>query len=128
MGFLVVFFGAGIGGAARQGVNLLSARLFGLNFPYGTMIINVAGCFLMGLIAGYFALRGHLPQEMRLFLMTGILGGFTTFSAFSLDAITLWERGAVLPAALYVVGSVFASLLAVFLGLALIRFAIGAAA
>lgn len=121
MSYLIVFLGAGIGGAGRHGVNVLAARLFGTAFPAGTLAINVLGCLLMGLIAGVFAFRGHLPQEMRLFLTTGILGGFTTFSAFSLDAALLWERGEVGLAAFYVGASVIFSLLAVAVGLAVSR-------
>lgn len=121
MSYLIVFLGAGIGGAGRHGVNVLAARLFGTAFPAGTLAINVFGCLLMGLIAGVFAFRGHLPQEMRLFLTTGILGGFTTFSAFSLDAALLWERGEAGLAALYVGASVIFSLLAVAAGLAVSR-------
>jgi CrcB protein len=121
MNYLIVFLGAGIGGAGRHGVNVLAARLFGPVFPVGTLVINVLGCLLMGLIAGYFAFRGQLPQEARLFLTTGVLGGFTTFSAFSLDAALLWERGEVGLAALYVGASVIFSLLAVAAGLALSR-------
>ena len=111
MNYLIVFLGAGIGGAGRHGVNALAARLVGTAFPAGTLVINVLGCLLMGLIAGFFAFRGHLPQEARLFLATGVLGGFTTFSAFSLDAALLWERGEVGLAALYVGASVLFSLL-----------------
>lgn len=121
MTYLIVFLGAGIGGAGRHGVNVLAARLFGTHFPMGTLIINVIGCLLMGMIAGVFALKVSLPQEARLFLTTGILGGFTTFSAFSLDAALLWERGEMGLAALYVGASVFVSLLAVAAGLALTR-------
>lgn len=121
MTYLIVFIGAGLGGAGRHGVNMLAARLFGTGFPAGTLVVNVAGCLVMGLIAGVFAFRGHLPQEMRLFLTTGILGGFTTFSAFSLDAALLWERGEVGLAALYVGASVIFSLAGVAAGLALSR-------
>jgi fluoride exporter len=121
MNYLIVFLGAGLGGAGRHGVNVLSARLFGTGFPVGTLVVNVFGCLLMGLIAGVFAFRGHLPQEARLFLTTGILGGFTTFSAFSLDAALLWERGEAGLAALYVGASVVLSLAAVAAGLALSR-------
>ena len=121
MNYLIVFLGAGLGGAGRHGVNVLAARLFGVQFPAGTLIINVLGCLLMGLIAGAFAFRLNLPQEARLFLTTGILGGFTTFSAFSLDAALLWERGEMGLAALYVGASVILSLLAVAAGLALTR-------
>lgn len=121
MNYLIVFLGAGLGGAGRHGVNVLAARLVGTAFPAGTLVVNVLGCLLMGLIAGAFALRVNLPQEARLFLTTGILGGFTTFSAFSLDAALLWQRGEAGLAALYVGASVIFSLLAIAAGLALAR-------
>ena len=121
MSYLIVFLGAGIGGTMRHGVNLAVTRAFGTHFPLGIMVINVAGCLAMGLIAGWFALRGQAGQEWRLFLTTGILGGFTTFSAFSLDAVLLWERGALGEAAGYVAGSVGLSIAGLFLGLWLVR-------
>ena len=121
MGYLVVFVGAGIGGAARHGMNIWVAKLMGTGFPWHTLVINILGSLAMGLVAGFFAFRGHLPQEARLFLTTGILGGFTTFSAFSLDAALLWERGEAGLAALYVGASVILSLLAVAAGLVLTR-------
>ena len=119
--YIIVFIGAGIGGALRHGVNVGAARLFGLGFPYGTLIVNVVGAFLMGLLAGFFAYRAGIPQHMRLFLTTGILGGFTTFSTFSLDAALLIERHSLGMAAGYMVGSVAAGLAALFFGLALFR-------
>jgi CrcB protein len=119
--YLIVFLGAGIGGALRHGVNVGAARLFGNGFPLGTLIVNVAGSFLMGLLAGYFLFRPGIGQHMRLFLATGVLGGFTTFSAFSLDAALLIERHAFAMAAAYVAGSVAASLSALFFGLAVFR-------
>jgi len=119
--YLIVFLGAGIGGALRHGVNVGSARLFGFGFPYGTLIVNVVGSFLMGLLAGYFAFRPGIAQHARLFLTTGILGGFTTFSAFSLDTALLIERHSYGLAAGYMVGSVAASVSALFFGLALFR-------
>jgi fluoride exporter len=121
MGYLVVFLGAGIGGALRHGVNLASARALGVGFPFGTIIVNIAGSLLMGLLAGYFAFRTGVPQHMRLFLTTGILGGFTTFSAFSLDAALLMERHAYWSATAYMLGSVIVSLVALFAGLSLFR-------
>jgi CrcB protein len=121
MMYLLVFLGAGIGGALRHGVNVGSARLFGLGFPTGTLIVNVVGSFLMGLLAGYFLARPGVSQPARLFLTTGILGGFTTFSAFSLDTALLMERHAYAMAAAYVAGSVVASILALFIGLSLFR-------
>src|SRR5689334_3971138 len=119
--YLIVFIGAGIGGALRHGVNVGAARLFGYGFPFGTLIVNIAGSFLMGLLAGYFAFRPGISQHMKLFLTTGILGGFTTFSAFSLDTALLVERHSYGLAAGYVVGSVAAGLSALFFGLALFR-------
>ena len=119
--YLIVFLGAGIGGALRHGVNIGAARLFGYGFPFGTLIVNVLGSFLMGLLAGYFAFRPGLGQHVRLFLTTGILGGFTTFSAFSLDSALLVERQAYGMAAGYAVGSVAASVSALFFGLAVFR-------
>jgi fluoride exporter len=119
MPYIIVFLGAGLGGALRHGVNVAAARLLGYGFPLGTLIVNVAGSFLMGLLAGYFAFRPGFSQDTRLFLTTGILGGFTTFSAFSLDAALLIERHSYALAAGYVVGSVGVSIAALFLGLAL---------
>ncbi len=121
MNYFIVFLGAGVGGAGRHGVNILAARLFGTGFPLGTLAVNVVGCMAMGLLAGYFAFRGHLPQEVRLLLTTGVLGGFTTFSAFALDSAVLWERGHVGAALLYVLASVVLSLAAVAAGLFLAR-------
>lgn len=119
--YLIVFLGAGIGGALRHGVNVGATKLFGFGFPYGTLIVNVVGSFVMGLFAGYFAFRSAIPQHVRLFLTTGILGGFTTFSSFSLDAALLIERNSLGLAAGYMVGSVAAGLSALFFGLALFR-------
>ena len=121
MGFLIVFFGGGLGAALRHGINIVAARAFGTGFPYGTLIINVLGSLAMGLIAEYFALKAGLPQRMRLLLTTGILGGFTTFSAFSLEAALLYERGATLGAAIYVVASVVLAIGALFAGLMIVR-------
>jgi CrcB protein len=119
--YLIVFLGAGIGGALRHGVNVGAARLLGYGFPFGTLIVNVVGSFAMGVFAGYFAFRPGIDQHARLFLTTGILGGFTTFSAFSLDTALLVERHAYGLAAGYAVGSVAASVAALFFGLALFR-------
>ena len=120
--YLIVFVGAGIGGALRHGVNVWALRAFGYDFPFGTLIVNIFGSFLMGLLVGLFALKaGLVPQHARLFLTTGLLGGFTTFSAFSLDAALLFERHSYSMAITYIVGSVFASLVALFLGIALLN-------
>src|SRR5438270_7808895 len=102
--YLIVFIGAGIGGALRHGVNIGAARLFGYGFPFGTLVVNVLGSFLMGVMAGYFSFRPGVGQHARLLLTTGVLGGFTTFSAFSLDTALLIERHSFGLAAGYVVG------------------------
>jgi CrcB protein len=119
----LVFVGAGIGGVLRHGVNVVSPRWFGMGFPYGTMAINIVGSALMGLVAGWFAFRAGegAPQGLRLFLATGVLGGFTTFSAFSLDAALLWERGEAMLASTYVIGSVLLAIAGLFGGLAVMR-------
>ena len=119
--YLIVFIGAGIGGALRHGVNVSAGRLFGLGFPYGTLIVNVFGSFVMGLFAGYFLFRPGVSQHVRLFLTTGILGGFTTFSSFSLDTALLIERHAYWMATAYVAGSIVAGLVALFAGMSVFR-------
>ena len=93
----------------------------GTAFPYGTITVNIVGSLVMGLIAGYFAFKSGPSQHWQLFLTTGILGGFTTFSAFSLDVALLYERGAIGMAALYVGASVLVSIAALFAGLTIIR-------
>jgi fluoride exporter len=121
MNYLLVFVGGGIGSSLRHTINVLCARCIGTAFPYGTFIINITGSSIMGLIAGYLAFRGEASQPWRLFLMTGVLGGYTTFSAFSLDAVLLYERGQLGLAAFYVLGSVAFSIAGLFAGLALMR-------
>ena len=121
MNFLIVFLGAGVGGALRHGVNTLGMRLLGTGFPYGTLTVNIVGSLVMGILAGWFAQRGASGQHLRLFLTTGILGGFTTFSSFSLDLAVLWERGAIGLCALYFALSLAISVAALFLGLWVMR-------
>src|SRR4030088_777884 len=121
MSYLLVFFGGGLGATLRHFVNIVSPRVLGTGFPYHTFIINISGSIIMGLIAGYLAFKGEASQPWRLFLMTGVLGGYTTFSAFSLDAALLYERGAIGLAVFYVLGSVVFSILGLFAGLALVR-------
>jgi fluoride exporter len=121
MSYLLVFLGGGLGTMLRHTINVLSVRLLGTGFPYGTFFINVSGSLVMGLIAGYLAFKGDAAQSWRLFLMTGILGGYTTFSAFSLDAMMLYERSELGLAALYVTGSVAISIAGLFGGLLLMR-------
>ena len=121
MTYLIVFLGGGIGAALRHGMNTICARMLGTTFPYGTMLINISGSLIMGLIAAYFAFKGDASQHWRLFLTTGILGGYTTFSAFSLDAALLYERGEVGMAAVYVLASVAISIAGLFAGFAIVR-------
>ena len=121
IGFLVVFLGGGIGAALRHGVNLLAARLIGTSFPWATLIENVSGSLVMGLFGAYFAFKGDVSQHWRLLLTTGILGGYTTFSAFSLDVALLYERGEMALAALYVLTSVTLAIGGLFAGFALVR-------
>jgi CrcB protein len=107
--YLIVLVGGGIGSALRHAVNVAFARWFGTSFPFHTLFENVSGSLLMGLIAGYFAFKGDASQAVRLFLTTGVLGGYTTFSAFSLEAMLLWEQHHIGKAALYVLLSVVRS-------------------
>lgn len=119
-GFLVVFLGGGVGAAARHGVNLLTAQ-GSAKFPWGTLAVNVLGSLLIGVLAEWFALRAQLPQPLRLFLITGVLGGFTTFSAFSLEVGLLIERGQMAAAAGYVLASIIGAVGAMFVGIYLVR-------
>jgi fluoride exporter len=121
MTYLLLFIGGGIGTVLRHGVNVSFSRWFGTSFPFHTLFENVSGSLVMGLLAGYFAFRGHAPQDLRLFLTTGIIGGYTTFSAFSLDTVLLWERGQWTLAIAYVLASVLASIFGLVLGLATVR-------
>ena len=119
-GYITVFFGAGIGGLLRLAANRAGVYLM-LSFPWSTLFVNVSGSLAIGLIAGWFALRGQAGQTLRLFLTTGVLGGYTTLSAFALDTALLWERGQAWGSVVYVLSSVLLSLAGVFLGLAIIR-------
>ncbi|MEQ1613435.1 MAG: fluoride efflux transporter CrcB [Hyphomicrobiaceae bacterium] len=118
---LLASMGGAIGAGARHLVNVGFGRLLGPQFPWSTIFINIAGSFVMGVLVEAIALRFGGSIEMRTFLATGILGGFTTFSAFSLDAYLLMTRGDTMQAALYVAASVVLSILGLFLGLTLTR-------
>lgn len=109
MTYLIVFVGAGIGGALRQFIGLAVTRDFNTGFPYGTLLINVSGSAVMGLIIGVFDARNIQSEALRTFLTTGLLGGYTTFSTFSLDSVTLWERGQHVASFVYVSVTVVAS-------------------
>lgn len=122
-GWILIFVGAGIGGVLRNAVGLVAMRLFGTGFPIGTMAINIVGSLVIGLVAGWLAFRAGAGWTMyaKAFVITGVLGGFTTFSSFSLETAMLVERGEMGLAATYVAGSVGLSLVGVFAGLALMR-------
>lgn len=121
MPWMVVAMGGAVGATLRHGVNYLTLHWLGADFSWGTLAINVIGSVLMGILVGAFALLWDAPQSMRLFLTTGVLGGFTTFSAFSLDAVSLMQRGQISEAAFYVLASVVLSLGGLFAGMMLIR-------
>ena len=117
-----VFLGGGIGSALRYGVGRATLAWFGPNFPVGTLAVNVIGCFAMGALAEWLALHdAGVSQGTKLFLATGILGGFTTFSAFALDTAALWQRGDSGTAFLYVLASLVLSVGGLFAGMAFLR-------
>jgi fluoride exporter len=123
MAYLIVFLGGGLGAMLRHGMNLLGVRLFpSLGFPIATMTVNITGSIVMGVLVAIFAFKGGGSQHWRLFLTTGILGGYTTFSSFSLDVALLYERGDLVSAALYILGSVVLSIVGILLGLTLTRY------
>lgn len=124
MAYFFVFLGAGIGGVLRQVVNVASVRVLGLDFPFGTFTVNILGSIVMGALTALFTLRCDLPQELRLFLTTGILGGFTTFSTFSLDAVNLWETGQHFTAITYVAASICFSVAGLVAGMAAVSWCI----
>ena len=113
--------GGAVGASLRYLTGIAALRLLGPNFPWGTLIVNVVGSFVMGLFIAALARMSSGGETLRVFIATGLLGGFTTFSAFSLDFASLWERGETLVAASYAVGSVALSLAAIFFGLWLSR-------
>jgi len=124
-GIMGMIFSIGLGGAigavCRYWLASQILQVFGPGFPWGILIVNVAGCFVMGVIVAVAEINLEMPPEMKAFLMTGVLGGFTTFSAFALDTAVLTERGDMMGAMLYVTGSVGGSVAALFLGLYLVR-------
>ena len=119
--FLLAAAGGALGAGARYLVNVGFARLFGTAFPWSTLFVNVVGSLAMGLLVGLLLDRDTNSDGLRIFLATGVLGGFTTFSAFSLDTANLVARGEVGAAGVYVVGSVIVSILALYAGLALAK-------
>jgi CrcB protein len=122
---MIMVFAVGLGGAigavCRYLLSSGVAQVMGTQFPWGIMLVNIIGGLAMGVIAEVGAQSAQLPLELKTFLTTGILGGFTTFSAFSLDTALLIERGDMMSAALYVSGSVLGSIAALFAGLWAVR-------
>lgn len=117
--------GGAVGAVARYLVVVAAAQLWGIAFPWGTLAVNVAGSFILGLLAETLALAWSVSEGVRAFLVVGMLGAFTTFSAFSLDVVTLYQRGEMVAAAAYVVASVVLAVAALFAGLAAARAVIG---
>lgn len=118
---LAVAAGGALGAVVRYLVAIGAGRMFGTNFPWGTLIINVTGSFLIGAFTALFATRWNLPQAARIFLTVGVCGGYTTFSTFSLDAWYLIERGQTLASALYMIASVVLSVGALIAALQVVR-------
>lgn len=117
----MVAVGGACGAVARYAVNIGAVQVLGHGFPWGTLIVNVLGSFLMGVVVSKFAMADHIPQEFKTLCVTGFLGAFTTFSTFSLDFITLWERGDMVHAFGYMVGSVLLSVGALFTAFLVMR-------
>lgn len=118
---LLVGLGSFIGGIGRYLLTLLVQNRFLSTFPFGTMVVNIIGCFLIGIVYG-ISDRGSLPAEWRIFLATGILGGFTTFSSFSNDTVSMLRDAQYLPAFSYIAISLLVGLAATFSGISLIKF------
>ena len=116
-----IAIGGALGAVSRYALSSQITHWTGTGFPWSILIVNVLGCFAMGVIAELAALTWNMSPELRAFLTTGILGGFTTFSAFALDAAVLTERGDLAGAAFYVSSSVVGSIAALFAGLAIVR-------
>ena len=114
---ILVMLGGAIGAGFRYGVGTLALRQLGPSFPWGTWVANLSGGLLVGLLAAFLIGQGDPAEPLRLFLAVGVLGGFTTFSAFSLEAVQMIQRGEAALAGAYIVSSVAGSLLMTFVGL-----------
>jgi CrcB protein len=121
--YIIVFVGAGLGGVLRHALNNALPKLVGGDYPYATPIINITGSVVMGFLVGWLAFKAGAgwTQHLRLFAATGILGGYTTFSTFSLETVLLIERNALGAAAAYVLGSVVFGILGLYAALMLTR-------
>lgn len=116
-----VALGGAIGATLRYGINLGSAHYLGQGYPWGTLIVNITGSFLMGIMIAKFVQMQNISPEIKALCTTGILGAFTTFSTFSLDFVTLWERGVCLQALIYLLLSIILSIFALVIGLWIMR-------
>lgn len=121
MKLLFVMLGGAIGASLRYLSTVGATRMLGKDFPYGTLLVNVSGSLLMGLLSGLFISKVSMSEEWRLLLLTGVLGAFTTFSAFSIETITLFDQGAIARGVLNILLNVFLCLAAVWIGLILAR-------
>lgn len=117
----LIFVGAGIGGVLRFLFGKAALQILGAGFPFGTIGVNIIGSFLIGISAAILSKHAHLQHFIQYFFMIGVLGGFTTFSTFSLDVIRLIEHSRFLEAAIYILASVALSILAVFAGMVIAR-------
>lgn len=118
---LLVAAGGAVGSVCRYLVGVWALRLMGPSFPWGTVTVNIVGSFAIGMLAELIVARFGASADLRLLLITGFLGGFTTFSAFALDAVTLFERGASLALMAYLILSIAATIAAAFAGIGLMR-------
>jgi CrcB protein len=119
--FLLIGTGSAVGGICRCLVQVYMAKLVGVQFPFGTFLVNLSGCFLIGLLYGLAGRYAWLTFEWRLLLITGVCGGYTTFSSFSYEAVSLLRQGSVLNFILYAAGSVVLGVLATAVGMLAIR-------
>lgn len=118
----MVALGGSIGSVLRYLCMIMASKIWGTNFPYGTLLVNVIGGLVTGILIEYMALQWSTSQEIRAFLIVGVMGGYTTFSAFSMDVVLMLERGEIFQVFLYVTGSVLLSVLALMAGLNLVRY------
>ena len=118
---LAIAAGGALGAVLRHLVGMFASNVAGTDFPWATLSVNVIGSFIMGALVTYFALMWNPSQEVRAFLTVGLLGGFTTFSTFSLDVMALWERGASMAAMGYIMASIMLSIFALSAGMMIIR-------
>lgn len=118
---LFIALGGALGAVSRYGVSSLFLQMLGPDFPYGTLVVNIVGSFVLGVVIGLGAYHVTMSEQFKLFFVTGFLGGFTTFSAFALNAVTLLERGDMMQASGYILVSVFLSMAMLMAGIAITR-------